>query len=94
MEHEKLNTPQNPPLQQTTVSGSASRYFIFAATFEVDKYKPVTQNFGHVRKTDFPTITNLKDVVRSYHQDAFIIVILSVCEVKEDEYKRFFSEQD
>jgi hypothetical protein len=76
------------------VSGSASRYFIFAATFELDKYKTATQNFGHVRKTNFPTITNLKDVVRLYNKDAFNIVILSVCEVKEDEFKRFFSEQD
>ena len=76
------------------VGGSASRYFIFAAAFELDKYKAATQSFGHVRKTNFPTITNLKDVVRSYNQDAFNIVILSVCEVKEDEFKRFFSEQD
>ena len=76
------------------VSGSASRYFIFSATFNLDKYQTATQNFGHVRKVNFPTITNLKDVVRSYNDNASNIVILSVCEVKKDEFNRFFSEQD
>jgi len=76
------------------VSGSASRHFIFAATFKQATYETATQNFGHVRKSNFPTITNLKDVVRSYNPNANNIVILSVCEVKGDEFKRFFSEQD
>jgi len=76
------------------VSSSASRHFLFAATFKLDTYETATQNFGHVRKADFPTITNLKDVVRSYHKKANNIVILSISEVKEDEFKRFFSEQD
>jgi hypothetical protein len=76
------------------VSSSASRHFLFAATFKLDNYETATQNFGHVRKIDFPTITNLKDVVRSYHKKASNIVILSISEVKEDEFKRFFSEQD
>lgn len=76
------------------VSGSASRHFLFAATFKLDTYETATQNFGHVRKKDFPTITNLKDVVRSYHKKANNIVILSISEVKEDDFKRFFSEQD
>lgn len=42
------------------VSGSASRHFLFAATFKLDTYETATQNFGHVRKTDSPTITNYK----------------------------------
>lgn len=78
----------------SAVSGSASRYFLFASTFKLNTYQTATQNFGHVRKSDFPTITNLKDMVRSYHEKANNIVILSVCEVKEYEFKRFFSEQD
>jgi len=76
------------------VSGSASRYFIFAAIFNLDKYKTASQNFGHCRKNNFPTISDLKNVVRSYNENANNIVILSICEVKKDEFKRFFSEQD
>ena len=76
------------------VSDSASRYFIFSAIFLLGKYKTASQNFGHTRTGDFPTISNLKDVVRSFNSEAVDIVILSVCEVKEDEFKRFFSEQD
>ena len=77
-----------------TVNNSASRHFLFAATFRLSTYQTATQNFGHVRKTDFPTITNLKDVVRSYHNKATNIVIISISEVKENEFNRFFSEQD
>lgn len=76
------------------VSGSASRHFIFSATFSLGKYGTASQNFGHKRTDNFPTISNLKDVVRSFNSEAVDIVILSVCEVKEDEFKRFFSEQD
>jgi len=74
------------------VSGSASRYFIISATFNIEGTQTATQNFGHKRK-DFPTIKDLKNVVISFHEKANNIVILSVCEVKNSEFDKFFSEQ-
>lgn len=91
---ETLKNNETAQLGIGAVSGSASRHFIFSATFSLGKYKTASQNFGHTRTGDFPTISNLKDVVRSFNSEAVDIVILSVCEVKEDEFKRFFSEQD
>jgi len=76
---------------QTRVSGSASRYFLFAATFNINGTQTATQNFGHIRN-DFPTIKDLKKVVTEFNPSSNI-VILSVCEVNKDEYHKFFSEQ-
>ena len=71
---------------------SSHRYFIVGATFNLSGGNTATQVFGHKRK-DFPTIKKLIDVVRKFHDNASNVVILSVCEVKEEEYKKFFSEQ-
>lgn len=75
-----------------TVSSNDSRCFIMSATFNIDKTTTITQCFGSKRK-DFPTIKDLKNVVISYHEKANNIVILSVCEVKNNEFDKFFSEQ-
>ena len=72
----------------------SNRHFIFGATFNINKIGTATRCFGHVSKGNFPSITELKNVVRSYHDSADNIVIVSVCEVKEHEFKIFFSEQD
>ena len=79
-------------LSQDAVSGSASRYFIISATFNIEGTQTATQSFGHKRK-DFPTIKDLKNVVISFHEKANNIVILSVCEVRVNEFDKFFSEQ-
>ena len=39
MEHENLNTPQKPPLQQTAVSGSANPAFLLDAVNELFTYR-------------------------------------------------------
>lgn len=76
------------------VSGSASRYFIFASTFKLNGVETATQNFGHIRNPDFPSIKDLKVVVKSFHETADNIVIISLTEVKKLDFKKFFSEQN
>ena len=73
-------------------SSNFARIVTISATFNIERTQTATQNFGHKRK-DFPTIKDLKNVVISFHEKANNIVILSVCEVKNNEFDKFFSEQ-
>lgn len=69
------------------------RYFIFSASFENARAALVIQSYG-ISFDEFPTMSNLKDVVKRCYESANSISILSVCEVKKADFDKFFSEKD
>lgn len=68
------------------------RYFIYSAIFTVG-YKTINQNFGCSRNS-FPTVSDLKGLIRGFNNGVEDIVILSISEVSKKDFKRFFSEQE
>lgn len=64
------------------------RHFIIAATFS-DNLRTVTRNYGIVRN-NFPSASTLEKIIKRFDKNANNIVILSICEVKKEDYETFF----
>lgn len=71
------------------------RFFVFSAVFSSGLFSSTrtTMDFGSIR-LDFPTKKKLKDIVSEMEkaQDPIDIVILSICELSQDDYKTYWSE--
>ena len=78
--------------EEAKALGINLRYFLFAASMDLPGSKTAMQNNGSVR-ADFPSIKDLKEVVVFYQKEARNIIILSICEVSEVDYDKFFSEE-
>jgi hypothetical protein len=66
------------------------RYFFFAASYQFPGGNG-SRNFGIVLDDKFPSMEHLKDVLRSQEKTASGIVILSICELSEADYKHLFA---
>lgn len=70
-----------------------TRCFFYSATFHVNNGSNVmnsaTQNFGS-KMDHFPSFNELKSIVKSENPRAENIVILSICELKEDDFNLLF----
>lgn len=69
------------------------RYFFFAALMIYDNETMCNQNFGS-SWLGFPTIKQVREAAKEHYPETSFkaIIILSICELSEEDYKTFWSD--
>ena len=67
-----------------------TRYFIFGAVFSRGDTTISANTYG-VTRFDFPSVQELKNDVLEKEPTAHKIKIMSICEVSQKDYTKFFS---